>query len=240
MRTLPPEKDPLGMAVTDYFTNSVEAEIIVHSNIAEDDIIPASYLFRDEKSMPEIEQAALTVCRGKILDVGAAAGCHSLLLQAKGSDITALDNSELCCEVMQKRGVSKIICDNFYRYKGDKFDTLLFMMNGIGIAGTLKGLERMLKKAFDLLHTGGRLIFDSSDIEYLYLEEDGSKWINLNSSYYGELTYSMRYHSVQGDPFPWLFIDYNTLEPIARKHGFDPHLFATGKHYDYLGILQKK
>jgi predicted TPR repeat methyltransferase len=189
--------------------------------------------------MPQLEQSALKLCEGKVLDIGAAAGCHSLVLQEKGLDVTALEISELCCSVMQKRGIRKVICKDFYRYENDKYDTLLMLMNGIGIAGTIERLDILLKIASSLLNSGGRLLFDSSDIEYLYIEKDGSKWINLNSKYYGELSYSMHYKSIQGKSFPWLFIDFETLAPVARKNGFEPQLFAIGDHYDYLGILKK-
>lgn len=234
------DHDPLGTAIRDYYDTSEEEHILVQSDIATDDNIPVSYLFRTVEDMPKLEQEAIKQCNGKVLDVGAAAGSHSLVLQEKGIDITALEISEQCCDVMQKRGIRKVICGDFFRFEEKKFDTLLMMMNGIGIAGTLSGLDDLLKKVYTLLSSGGQLIFDSSDIEYLYIEKDGSKWINLNSAYYGELTYTMRYKEVQGKPFPWLFIDFDTLAPMARRNGFEPQLFAIGDHYDYLGILKKK
>ena len=239
MNILTNDTDPLGAAVNDYYNTSQDENIVVRSDIAADDSIAVSYLFRNEANMPELEQSALKLCKGKILDIGAAAGCHSLVLQEKGLDVTALEISQLSCSVMQKRGIRKVICNDFFRFKGDNYDTLLMLMNGIGIAGTLTGLDELLKKARSLLTSNGQILFDSSDIEYLYIEEDGSKWINLNSEYYGELMYTMHYKSIQGKSFPWLFIDFETLVPIAQKNGFEPQLFAIGDHYDYLGILRK-
>ena len=232
-------EDPLGMAVSDYYTTSQEADIIVRSDIADNDVIPVSYLFRNVSDMPRIEQQALKLCKGKVLDVGAAAGCHSLVLLKRGIDVTALEISALCCEVMRKRGITDVIHMDFYRYENKKYDTLLFLMNGIGIAGTIQHLDKFLEKAYSLLNAGGRIIFDSSDIVYLYIEEDGSEWINLNNTYYGELTYTLQYKSITSQPFPWLFIDFNTLAPIAQRNGFKPQLIARGDHYDYLGILKK-
>lgn len=231
--------DPLGVAVSDYYSTSQEANIIVESDLADNDVIPVSYLFRKVSDMPRIEQQALKLCKGKVLDVGAAAGCHSLVLQKRGVDVYALDISVLCCEVMRKRGITNVIHMDFYRYENKKYDTLLFLMNGIGIAGTIQHLDKFLKKADSLLNTGGLMIFDSSDIAYLYIEEDGSEWINLNNSYYGELSYTLHYKSITSQPFPWLFIDFNTLAPIAKRNGFEPQLVAGGDHYDYLGILKK-
>lgn len=240
MNNLTRDNDPLGNAVRDYHITSQDKDIIIKSNIASDDIIPVSYFFRMKEEMPKLEQEALKLCKGKILDVGAAAGCHSVILQEDGFDITALDISDMCCSVMKKRGIRNVICRDFFRYEDGNFDALLMLMNGIGIAGTIQGLSNLLKKASSLLNPGGKIIFDSSDIEYLYINEDGSKWINLNSNYYGELLYTMHYKSVKSKPFPWLFIDYETLIPIAKTNDFEPQLVAIGDHYDYLGILKKK
>jgi hypothetical protein len=239
MDTIPQHLDPLGHAVKDYFESDKSREIIVESDIAEEDTIQSKYFFRSYEKMPRLEQLALNKCVGKILDVGAAAGSHSLYLQEQGLDVTSIEISKLCCGVMSERGLKKVIAGNFFKYTGKKYDTLLFLMNGIGIAGTLSGLEELLIKADNLLNPGGIVVFDSSDIDYMYYDEDGSKLINLNSNYYGELSYKMKYLSFAGKPFKWLFVDFNTLVPIAKKFGFKANLIDTGDHYDYLGTLTK-
>ena len=239
MNTIPEHLDPLGHAIKDYYESDLNRDIIVESDIAEDDTISSKYFFRSYENMSQLEQLALKKCYGKILDVGAAAGCHSLYLHEQGLDTTALEISKLCCEVMTSRGIRNVIADDYFKYKDEKHDTLLFLMNGIGIAGTLTGLEKLLIKANQLLNTGGILVFDSSDIDYMYYDQDGSKLINLNSNYYGELSYKMRYSSFIGKPFKWLFIDPGTLEPVARKYGFKTEIIAYGNHFDYLGVLTK-
>lgn len=238
--TLDRKKDPLGHAVKDYHASGNPQNIEVWSDIAEDDVIPVSWLFRGRNEMPVLERRALELCTGRILDVGAAAGCHSLLLQEAGRDVTALEYSAWCCEVMRSRGVKKVQAANYYVFEDEPFDTLLCLMNGIGIAGTLSGLGRFLAKASALLTSGGRIIFDSSDVGYLYEEEDGSRWVDLNAPYFGEMKYRMKYKDIEGDVFPWLFVDTETLAPIAAEHGFSTDQFAQGTHYDYLGILTKR
>lgn len=238
MSTIPPSQDPLGKAVIDFYETENNASIIVESNIAEDDVIPVSYLFRKESELPKLEKTALKHCQGKVLDVGAAAGCHSLILQKNSINVTAIEISEICCKVMEQRGIQQVLNENFFSHRG-KYDTLLCLMNGIGISGTIVGLDKFLNKAYELLNPGGMLIFDSSDIDYMYQEEDGSKWIDLNANYYGEITYQMRYKDIVGESFPWLFIDSDLIQVIAHKHQFEPSILATGDHYDYLGILKK-
>ncbi len=110
--------------------------------------------------MPHLEKLALSECSGKILDVGAAAGCHSLILQENGLDTSAMEISELCCDVMLKRDIKQIIRNDFFHYSDKKFDTILLLMNGIGIAGNLNRLNEFLIKAGKLLNPGGKIIFD--------------------------------------------------------------------------------
>jgi len=136
--------DPFGEAIHDYIEKGKAPDLLVNSNYTEDENIPVSYLFRTKKEMPELELAALENCRGKILDIGAAAGCHSIILQEKGFDITALEKSEKACEVLIKRNVSKVVCADIFNYSETKFDTLLLLMNGAGIGETLAGFHKLL------------------------------------------------------------------------------------------------
>ncbi|MEJ5266270.1 MAG: methyltransferase domain-containing protein [Bacteroidales bacterium] len=230
-------KDIYGQCCLDYLNGDKTAKILVHSNIAETDELPASYLFRPYEEMPFHEKKALRLVRGNILDVGACAGSHALYLQDLGYDVTALDASAGCCEVMQKRGVKNIVCSEILEYSEKTFDTILLLMNGIGISGTLANLPCLLDHLKTLLKTGGKIIFDSSDLQYLYLEEDGSACIPLGDTYYGELEYYLEYKELKTDPFKWVFIDPYTMEAIAKEVNFQMQFIAQGKHYDYSACL---
>jgi SAM-dependent methyltransferase len=234
--------DPFGAAVKDYqysFFNW-KKKIRVYSSISGREAIPLKHLFRNYHQMPEIEKTALSSCSGKILDVGACAGSHALHLQSIGANVTALEISPGCCEVMHKRGVRNVICADIFDYSGEKFDSILLLMNGIGIAGTISGLEKLLMHLKSLLNPGGKIIFDSSDIDYAFYEADGSKWVDLNKSYYGEVQYTLAYKNIRGKPFNWLFIDSKKMEEIAHKNQFSFSMLAEGNHYDYLGLLKPK
>ena len=143
---------------------------------------------------------------------------------------------------MLYRGIKKVILNDYFDYSGEKYDTILLLMNGIGIAGTVKKLKNFLQKAKDILNPGGKIIFDSTDVDYMYREKDGSKLINLNSEYYGELIYTMQYKEIVGKPFEWLFIDYPTLASIAKNNGFeavysnDTHLLSAASHFGIQGL----
>ncbi|WP_347841305.1 class I SAM-dependent methyltransferase [uncultured Draconibacterium sp.] len=230
--------DPIGLAIKEYFDRGKAPQINIDSNYTEGEELAPSYFFRNEKELPRIEKTALKNCKGKILDVGAAAGCHSLILQKKGYNITALEKSELAAEVMKKQGIVKVINADIFDYHEKQFNTILLLMNGTGIGGNISGLKKLLAHLKSLLLDGGQILIDSSDIKYLFEEEDGSKWVDLGStSYYGEMQYevSFRKSSVK---FDWLFVDFNTLQLVANETGLSCKLVEKGDHFDYLAQLK--
>lgn len=230
--------DPIGAALLDYLEGAKNTQIRVESNITEDDVIPVPYLFRTEKEMPELEQLALNACQGEVLDVGAGAGCHSLVLQKRGLSVKAIDVSEGAVEAMRRQGVQQVRQQNFYQLQGEQYDTLLLLMNGIGIAGTLTGLERLLQHSRKLLRPGGQILLESSDILYMFEEEDGSVLLDLNAAYYGEVNYNMTYGSHESGWFNWLFIDPELLEEYATAQGFALEVLWEGEAGNYLARLK--
>lgn len=232
--------DPFGEAIHDYFEKGKAPALKVNSNYTEGEEIEASWFFRTEKEMPLIEKAALKKCNGKILDIGAAAGCHSLVLQKKGFNVTALEKSELAAEVMKKRGIQKVVCSDIYHFSENQFDTILLLMNGAGIGETLDGIEKLLNHLKPLLSEKGQILIDSTDIKYLFLEEDGSLWIDLASeAYYGEMEYEVKYKK-SVSKFKWLFVDFETLKKVTKKAGLKCNLIESGKNHDYLAQLKPK
>lgn len=227
--------DALGNALLAYMSGEHNHELIILSDISEEDVIPLEYLFRSEKEFPEIEKKALDLCRGKILDVGAGSGCHSIVLNDKGFDVQAIDISEGAVEVMLQRNI-KAKQLNFFDVT-TKFDTLLFLMNGVGIAGNLKGLSMFLSQAKSLLNPGGQILLDSSDIAYMFKDEDGALWMDLNKSYYGEVVYQMQFQKSKTNPFNWLFVAYDKLKEEALKSGFNIELVFEDQSNQYLAKL---
>jgi SAM-dependent methyltransferase len=232
--------DALGEAVTAYYSGEKDAEIQVLSSITEDDIIPVAYLFRDFEQMPEAEQLALQEARGRVLDIGAGAGSHALWLQEKGMPVVALEISGKASEVMKQRGVKEIANTDLWQFEPEeKFDTILLLMNGLGLAGTLDKLPAFLDKVKSWLNPGGRVLLESSDIWYMFEEEDGSVSFDLNAAYYGEITYQMAFNGTAGKPFAWLFLDPALLEDYAANAGFEVTFLHEGNNFQYLASLRK-
>ena len=230
------DKDPMGRAIADYHSTGKAARLRVFSPMFDEDEIPVKTLFRSHDEMPAIEQVALKAARGSILDVGAGAGCHSLALQQAGHQVTAIDISPLAVATMRERGVLDVREQDFFTLNG-QYDTILMLMNGIGIVGTLSHMPAFFMQLDRLLAPGGQLLCDSSDICYVFEDEDGFIDLTGIKGYYGEVTYQMQYKAVKGAPFPWLFIDADTLIEQAAAHGFKAEVVARGGHYDYLARI---
>jgi len=159
--------EPLGEAMMDYYLGNMATTINIKSSIEGDRIVALEAFFRDSENFPKIERHAFRYCKGKILDVGAGSGPHALYLQRKHFDITGIDISEKSVEVMRKKGLQKAICSDIFLYDSDTYDTILLMMNGIGVAGDLEGLSRLLQHFKKILNPRGQILFDSTDIGYV-------------------------------------------------------------------------
>ena len=237
--SLQPNKDPMGKAVADFHATGKAERLRVFSPMFDEDEIPVATLFRTLDDMPAIERRALELANGTILDVGAGAGCHSLALQEMGMQVTAIDISPLCVATMRERGVLDAREQDFFTLQG-RYDTILMLMNGIGIVGSLNRLPAFFMQLDALLAPGGQVLCDSSDICYIFEDEDGFIDLTGIDGYYGELTYQMQYRNVKGEPFPWLFIDPETLTEQAEAHGYRCDIIARGTHYDYLARLTRR
>ncbi len=230
--------DIFGNALLDYQQERYTADIKTFSSLDEEDTIPLPYLFRSYGEMPSLEKKALQLCKGKVLDIGAGAGSHSLWLQQHGKDVTALDSSQGAIRTCELRGIKKTAHTDFLSYSGIQFDTLLLLMNGIGIAGKLAHLKRYLAHLRSVLNPNGQILLDSSNIIYMFeQDDDGGYWIPQDVDYYGEVSFKMEYKGQQGPSFDWLYLDFETLKRSCFLEGFNCDLVSEGEHYDYLARL---
>lgn len=238
INTLTEREDPMGAAIRDYFRQGKSAQLKVHSSLFDDDEMPVPHLFRSYDEMPPLEQRALNEARGKVLDVGAGAGCHALALQERGLDVTAVDISPLSCETMKERGVANVECVNIFNQRfQERFDTLLLLMNGTGIAGKLSRLPQLLSRLKQLMNPGAQILIDSSDLRYVYEDENGVLDVDLDGAYYGEVDYQMTYRNIKGKSFDWLYADSVVLAESCRQCGLKCEILAQGNHYDYLARI---
>lgn len=223
-----------GRALLDYYLNTEPDILHLHNNYGTVEEMPLDVFFRKPVDFPELEFIALSLCEGKVLDVGAGAGSHALYLQSQGHKVHALEQCRSACMIMESRGVEKVRNGDFFTYTGDKYDTLLFMMNGIGIAGNLENIAQLLEHSKSLLNPGGQILFDSSDLAYLYA--DGA--IKKPAGYYGEVGFRYEYKGKQGTPFGWVYVDQHTMEAIARANGWVMEILYEDEEDQYLARLE--
>ncbi|MFD2163447.1 class I SAM-dependent methyltransferase [Paradesertivirga mongoliensis] len=219
-------------ALSDQFNNDAADVLWLHNTYGGPEEMPVDVFFRDPEDMPEMELYALSLCKGKILDVGAGVGSHALVLQKAGLDVTALDISKTACDISKLRGLSQVINLDIFSHDSQKYDTILMLMNGIGLAGRLERLPALLEHCQLLLNKGGQILFDSSDISYLYDDVPFP-----DNKYFGELSYKYQYKGISGDWFNWLYVDKQTLEIYAAESGFKFQLLMEDDMDQYLGRL---
>ena len=198
-----------------------------------------AYLFRNYNEMPKLEQKALQLAKGKVLDVGCGAGSHALELQNERKlEVTAIDISENAVKACQLRGIENVKVANILDLDSEnKFDTILLLMNGTGIFGTLNETAKYLQKLKSLLNEGGQILIDSSDLIYMFDQDEDGAYSIPADGYYGELTFTVQYKGETEETFPWLYLDYNTLQNAAIANGLQCELVAEGEHFDYLAKL---
>lgn len=230
-------RDIYGEALHDFFTKgALKSSLLLHSTYGDIEEMPVEIFYREPEDFPELEFIALSLCDGKVLDVGAGVGSHASYLQEKSFDVTALEISAIACNIMQQRGVKQILNQDFFTLKDRQFDTLLFLMNGIGLAQTLDGLRDLLRHAKTLLSERGQLLFDSSNISYLYDEYR----IKRPDYYFGEIGYQYEYEGQRGEPFKWLYIDQNKLIEIAHQENWVVQILFEDDNDQYLVRMEPR
>ncbi|NRD20759.1 methyltransferase domain-containing protein [Winogradskyella eckloniae] len=230
------KKDIFGKALLDYQNGNYTEDIITSTNISDEDALPLPYLFRPYADMPKLEQKALQLSKGNILDVGCGSGSHSLWLQNKGLNVKAIDSSKGAIEVAKKRGVINAALQPLLE-ETESFDTILLLMNGTGIFQELALVAQNLKHLKSLLKPGGQILIDSSDISYMYEDDDGGQWLDLTQSYPGELDYYLSYKGEKETAMKWLYLDFETLKTACLTVGLKCEKVMDGEHFDYLARL---
>lgn len=230
-------KDLFGQALVDYQNGDYTEDIITSTNISDDDILPILYLFRNYKEMPKIEQKALDLAYGDVLDVGCGAGSHSLYLQDKKKlNVKAIDISQGAIEVCFKRGINNAQVIDVLEVT-EQFDTILLLMNGTGVFQKLDQVTRYLLHLKSLLKPKGQILIDSSDIMYMYEDEEGRQLIEDTENYYGELEYYVAYKGEKEEPFNMLYLDFELLKKACFAVGLKCVMLTEGEHYDYLAKI---
>jgi len=226
--------DIMGRALSDYhqgFTSQIT--VVLHVNRAWTEKMPLAPFYRSESELSALDAFALSLCNGRILDVGAGVGSISLILQGHGFDVVAVESSPSMAAVMDNRGVDKVWEGDIMEFNEGPFDTILMLMNGLGVAGKRELLPAFLNHISTLLSPNGQILLDSSDLTYL-----SKKGIKSDSGVW-EINYCYEYQGLLGEPFWWLYLDAQSLGTLASDLGWQSQIVFEDKDGQYLARLIK-
>jgi len=234
----PEAMKPYGLALLDYHNGNHGAILTTYRDDEWKTDLSISTFFRQAQDY-ELERIALYSCRGKVLDVGAGAGIHSLFLQDKGLQVCAIDISPEAIQIMQERGVVDARQDDILSFEGEHFDTILMMGHGIGVVEDINGLNRFLDHVIGLLNRKGQVLLTSLDVQitdnpmHLRYQEQ-----NLEAGrYFGEIRMQFKYRDSEGPLFGWLHIDPETLSDYASRVNVDCEIVEKQDDGNYLARL---
>jgi 2-polyprenyl-3-methyl-5-hydroxy-6-metoxy-1,4-benzoquinol methylase len=231
--------EPFGEALEDFYNGKKNVEITLIRDDGLEWNVPIEYFFRSPKDFSNLEKEAIQLCKGKVLDMGAGVGPHSLELQRLGLDVYAIDISFHACEIMQKRGVKNVQCIDFYNLTMDSFDTILLLGRSIGFVGNLKGINKFLSYSKTRLNPEGIIILDSIDILSTQ-EQEILNYIERNRKlgrYIGEGSFQMKYNNILGNKFQNVQIDPDTLKEISQELGLSCEILCKEEDGIYLAKI---
>lgn len=227
-------KDPFGKMLQAYHRGDSNAFLTAWSDSQDMSPMRGDFMFRQFIEMDQLEKLALAECRGRVLDVGGGSGCHSLTLEMLGLTVDTIDISPGCVAVMEERGVKSVRHLDLHELETGSYDTVLMLMNGAGLCGTLDGLNLFLEHGNDLLAPGGQILVDSTD-----LTSSCGETLEDDERYPGETEFVMIYKGMRSDPFSWLYIDFNLLKIVSTLHGWRCEKLLNGEEDRFLARLTK-
>jgi cyclopropane fatty-acyl-phospholipid synthase-like methyltransferase len=227
--------NPFSQALQDFHAGDSTVAFVIRRDDGFEQRVPASVFF-EEDTFSTLESRALELCQGRTLDVGAAAGRHSLALQRHGFDVTSLDILPEMAAVLHDRGVKRILTADIFNFAAERFDTVLMLMNGIGMVGTPDGLDRFLRHAHEIIAPSGQILCDSIDVSVTSNEvHRAHRQRNIESGRPpGQQSFAITYGGTTGEPFDWLHVDFETLSGHCARANWRAELIEAGPDGHYL------
>ncbi|MGA1984313.1 MAG: class I SAM-dependent methyltransferase [Acidobacteriaceae bacterium] len=235
---MPQALNPYSQAMLDYWHGDSEATYSIRRDDGFSQEIRVAPSF-DTSHFNPLEQLAMSCSTGRILDTGAGVGRHTLFLQQSGRNVTALELEPELAAIMLERGVEKSFANNIFTLEGVQFDTILMLMNGFGLVGTLAGADAFFEHARHLVSPEGQILCDSLDVRrttnptHLALQQSNLRM----GKPIGQMNFCIKYQGKCGEPFDWLHLDFGGLSDLARNHGWTAELLAQEENGHYLAKL---
>lgn len=202
----------------------------------------ASSYFAKQFHWPDAEARAIKGISGRVLDVGAGAGRHSLVLQNRGCDVVALDVSSGAIQVCQQRGVHHTFLGTVFDLLDtapEPFDALILMGNNLALLQSLAKAKGMFDAMRELLRPNGVVVGTCLD-PYLTDDPDHLAYHESNRAAGrppGQIRMRFRHRRIATEWFSILFLSPNELAELAARSGWEV-IEVTEPDPTYLAVLR--
>jgi len=234
---------PLGAALLAYHNGRHDALLRIDSDVFDSEDVAVRHYYRpDMDPLEDLDRRALERCSGAVLDAGAGAGRHALDLQCQGLEVTAIDVAEDAVQVMLDRGISDVRQGDIFTSELGSYDTILLLMNGIGLAGHHEGLQKLFDRFGELLKPDGRVVFDAAglDAEISHLDAQTLSDMAIGNPQLGEVFFRLTFDDLEGSWYPWLFPTSTQVTDAAHRAGFDFTVIGRGARGAFLAEVTRR
>ena len=219
------DQDAYGREIYEYWKGDRTGREIVER---EDGFIslasgPIEYFTEFKKWLPQTRKV-IRYARGRVLDIGCGAGRHLLYMQKKGCDVVGIDNSPLAIKTCRERGLKNVhvLPVTKLGQKLGQFDTITMFCNNVGLLGSYKRGQWLLKRMHKLTSDTGRIIGESlnpygTDLpEHLAYQRFNRKRGRMS----GQLRLRVRYKRFKTEWFDYLILSPKELAELIRGTGW--------------------
>ncbi|HLV81730.1 MAG TPA: class I SAM-dependent methyltransferase [Chthonomonadaceae bacterium] len=202
-----------------------------------------SFYFSDFPDWPSLEQEAIRLAKGRVLDIGCGAGRHALYLQNQGLDVLGIDQSPLAIQLCRERGLKQAeVCSitQAHRLGGRPFDTILMFGNNLGLLGNEKRGRWLLKTWHKVTGEGAMILAEILD-PYQTDDPDHLAYHRRNRArgrMGGQVRIRVRHKMLKGPWFDYLFLSQDELAHLVAGTGWQiARCLEDGPHY--VAVLEK-
>ncbi len=239
-------RDAYGRQLLEQYNNqTATAEIIERDDDYIDTGSDAGLYFSEYRQWSPLERRAIKRARGKILDIGCGAGRHSLHLQKKGFDVTAIDNSPGAIKVCKLRGLKQAFVRpiaDIDKFKSNSFDTILMFGNNFGLFGDAENARLLLEKMNRITAPDAQIIagtrnpYQTDNAEHLQYHKLNRRRGRMG----GQIRMRVRFGKIVGEWFDYLFVSPEEMEKIIAASDWEIKELIESEQAQYFAIINKK
>jgi SAM-dependent methyltransferase len=214
--------DAFGEALLNCLSGDMHAATIVERDdgfIDSEDIVR---YFAPHDEWPDLDRWCCQPVSGRVLDIGAGAGRHSLFLQERGCAVTALDVSPLAAEVCRRRGVRDVFVgtiEDLAAVKPEPFDVFCLLGNNLGLLRDQEYAVRLLSLLASMGTSNALLVgtnldpYRSGDHEHLAYHDRNRSAGRMP----GQVRIRIRHRSKSTPWMEYLFLSPDELQSLSVK-----------------------